>query len=97
VLYQGARSETLGAMLSTLHARIRLWRSLGLKHPNRSSRRSRESEQSLKSLISAVKKRDADEAEKIMLEEVHKAAAEVIRLLADGYPKGGEEQRRSRR
>jgi len=82
VLYEGAASETLGQMLASLHARVWRWRALGLSHPNRSKRRSKESMQNLKAILAAIKKRDADNAERIAREEAHKAAEEVMRLLA---------------
>jgi DNA-binding GntR family transcriptional regulator len=82
VLYEGAASETLGQMLASLHARVWRWRALGLSHPKRSKRRSKESVGNLKSILAAIKERDADHAERITREEAHKAAEEVMRLLA---------------
>jgi GntR family transcriptional regulator, trigonelline degradation regulator len=81
-LFAGAASETLSSMLAMLHARISRWRALGLSHPQRSARRSKESIEGLRALLSAIEKRDAARAEAIMREETHKAAAEVMRLLA---------------
>ena len=81
-LYNGAESETLSSMLSTLHARIWQWRSLGLTHPQRSDTRSHESIKNLKLIMNAIEKGDADTAEKIVREEANQAAAEVMRLLA---------------
>jgi DNA-binding GntR family transcriptional regulator len=84
VLYEGAKSETLASILMTLHARIWRWRALGLTHPKRSSGRSRESIENLRAVLAAIRERDADEAECLTREEAGKAAAEVMRLLADG-------------
>lgn len=84
VLSTGARSETLAAMLTSLHARIWRWRALGLTHPRRSAGRSSESLRNLRLLIAAIKRRDAAAAEKISREETHRAAAEVMRLLSNG-------------
>lgn len=84
VLYEGAKSETLASILMTLHARIWRWRALGLTHPKRSSGRSQESIDNLRAVLRAIRKRDADEAERITCEEAGKAAAEVLRLLAGG-------------
>lgn len=81
-LYAGAASETLSSMLAMLHARISRWRALGLSHPRRSPRRSRESIEGLRALLAAIAGRDAARAESIMREETHKAAAEVLRLIA---------------
>jgi len=73
-------------MIATLHARIRRWRALGLAHPQRSPRRSQESIKGLRAVVAAIKARDAEQAEKIMRDEVTRAAAEVIRLLANSAP-----------
>jgi len=81
-LFAGAASDTLSGMLAMLHARISRWRALGLGHPRRSPKRSRESVESLRSLLRAIEARDAARAEAIMRDETHKAAAEVLRLIA---------------
>jgi DNA-binding GntR family transcriptional regulator len=81
VLVQGAGSDTLSSMLSTLHARIWRWRALGLTHPQRSEQRSRESVGNLKAVLDAIRARDADAAERLTREEADHAAAEVVRLL----------------
>jgi DNA-binding GntR family transcriptional regulator len=87
-LYEGANSESLGSMLAMLHARIWRWRALGLTHPKRSAERSRESIKNLRAILTAIKKRNAEEAERITIEEAHKAAEEVMRLLASDKPEG---------
>lgn len=81
VLFGGANSETLSAMIATLYARIRRWRALGLAHPKRSPSRSQESVGALRALVEAIEARDGDRAEAIAREEVTKAAAEVMSLL----------------
>ena len=81
VLFEGAGSETLSSMLNTLHARIWRWRALGLSHPGRSKQRSKESIRNLRAMLAAIRKRDADAAERITREEANRAAAEVMRLL----------------
>jgi DNA-binding GntR family transcriptional regulator len=81
VLFEGAGSETLSSMLSSLHARIWRWRALGLSHPGRSTQRSKESVRNLRTMLGAIRKRDADAAERITREEANRAAAEVMRLL----------------
>ena len=81
VLFEGAGSETLSSMLGALHARIWRWRALGLSHPERSVQRSKESIRNLRAALSAIRKRDPDEAERITREEANRAAAEVMRLL----------------
>jgi len=81
VLFEGAGSETLSAMLATLHARIWRWRALGLSHPQRSDARSRESIEGLRAILAAIRRRDAETAEKLMREEAQHAAAEIMRLI----------------
>jgi DNA-binding GntR family transcriptional regulator len=81
VLFEGAGSETLSSMLGTLHARIWRWRALGLSHPRRSGSRSQESVRGLRAMLAAIRKRDADAAERLTREEAQGAAAEVMRLI----------------
>ena len=83
VLFEGAGSETLSSMIATLHARIRRWRALGLAHPQRSPRRSQESIRALRFVVAAIKARDSEQADKIMREEVNRAAMEIMRLLGN--------------
>lgn len=82
VLFEGAGSETLSSMIGTLHVRIWRWRALGLSHPQRSPNRSRESVKGLRAVLGAIRKRDAELAERLMREEVTRAAAEAMRLLS---------------
>jgi GntR family transcriptional regulator, trigonelline degradation regulator len=81
VLFEGAGSETLSSMLGTLHARIWRWRALGLSHADRSEERSRESVSNLNAMLAAIRRRDADEADRITRKEANQAAQEVMRLL----------------
>jgi DNA-binding GntR family transcriptional regulator len=69
-------------MLATLHARMWRWRALGLAHPQRSTERSRESLENLSAIVAAIERRDAEAAERITRDEAHRAADEVLRLLA---------------
>ncbi len=80
-LFEGAGSEALSLMLATVHARIWRWRALGLTHPRRSARRSAESVKGLKAILAAIKRRDADAAERLTRDEAQHAAAEVMRLI----------------
>lgn len=84
VLFEGAGSETLSSMIGLLHMRILRWRAVGLSHPKRSPERSKESVANLWAVLEAIRERDADLAEKTMRDEARRAAAEVMRLLADG-------------
>jgi DNA-binding GntR family transcriptional regulator len=81
VLFEGAHSETLSSMIGGLHGRISRWRALGHRHPQRSTTRWKESIVGLRATLDAIKQRDADLAEKLMREEVTKAAAEINRLI----------------
>jgi DNA-binding GntR family transcriptional regulator len=82
-LLEGAGSDTLSSMLGMLHGRIRRWRALGLGHARRSARRSGESIRNLRAMVAAIRKRDADLAERTLRDEVTQAALEVTRLLSD--------------
>jgi DNA-binding GntR family transcriptional regulator len=84
VLFEGAGSTTLSSMIELLHMRIWRWRALGLGHPKRSPERSKESIADLWAVLEAIRERDSDLAEKTMRDEARRAAAEVMRLLADG-------------
>jgi DNA-binding GntR family transcriptional regulator len=83
VLFDVAHSETLSSMLNSLHARIWRWRALGLTHPDRSAGRSRRSISNLRSILKAIRRRDADGAERTTRDEATEAADEVMRLLGD--------------
>jgi DNA-binding GntR family transcriptional regulator len=83
ILLRGAGNETLYAMIDALHARVWRWRVLGLAHPHRSSARSRASMTNLRAIVDAVRKSDAEGAERITRSEVLEAAAEVMRLVGD--------------
>jgi DNA-binding GntR family transcriptional regulator len=81
VLFQGAHSETLSSMIGALHGRIPRWRALGHRHPQRSTSRWKESILGLRATLAAIKQRDSALAEKVMREEVTRAAAEITRLI----------------
>lgn len=81
MLFAGAGSETLSAMLNTLHARIWRWRALGLSHPQRSAGRSKESVRGLRAVLTAIEKHDPYAAEQLARDEAQRAAAEVMRLI----------------
>lgn len=82
LLYKGGASATLSAMLGTVRARVWQWRAVGLTHPKRGASRLRESIASLQRLVDAIRSGDGDAAEAIARDEVGKAAAEVMRLVA---------------
>jgi DNA-binding GntR family transcriptional regulator len=86
VLFDAARSPTLSSMIGLLHGRIRRWRAIGLSHPLRSLQRQQESLHNLRVMLKAVRAKNASLAEATIREEVHKAAAEVNRLLAQNAP-----------
>jgi DNA-binding GntR family transcriptional regulator len=82
VLFDGAQSETLSSMIAMLHTRIWRWRALGLSHPRRADHRWEESISGLRAMVTAIKNRDGDLAEKFIRDEVNRANAEVMRLIA---------------
>lgn len=82
LLYRGAGSETLTAMLSQVQARIWRWRAVGLTHPKRAAGRLDESVGNLRAMVSAIRNGDGDSAERIARSEVSRAAEEVMRLIA---------------
>jgi DNA-binding GntR family transcriptional regulator len=86
VLFDAARSPTLSSMIGMLHGRIRRWRAIGLAHPLRSLHRQQESLHNLRVMLKAVRAKNASLAETTIREEVHQAAAEVHRLLAQNAP-----------
>jgi len=83
VLVEGAGSESLSSMISSLHARISRWRALGLSHPKRSPTRSRESVEALRAMFAAIEAGDAVSAETLGREETDRAATEVMQLLTE--------------
>jgi DNA-binding GntR family transcriptional regulator len=86
VLFAGSGSETLSAMLATIHARIWRWRAAGVTHPKRSPGRAKEAARGLKSLLQALRKRDAAAAEQSARDEAMRGAAEIIRLIEKEAP-----------
>lgn len=86
ILFRGADSETLSAMIGSLQARVWRWRVLGLAHPQRSDRRSAETIENLRALLAAIENGNAALAERIARDEVTNAASEALRLLGqDGF------------
>ena len=83
ILFRGAESETLSAMIDTLQARVWRWRMLGLAHPLRSQERPAETVRDLLALVAAIASGNADRAEQIARNEVMNAAAEAMRLIAE--------------
>lgn len=81
-LYGGSASETLTSLLAMVEARIWRWRAVGLTHPNRAQARLNESVANLELLLAAIHDKDGDAAERICRQEVNRAAAEVMRLIA---------------
>ena len=90
VLFRGSASPTLGAMIGALDARMRRWRTLGLRHAKRSSARSRQSVTDLKGIVAAIRRRDGDRAEALARQDVVNAAAEIARLLNESANGAGE-------
>jgi GntR family transcriptional regulator, trigonelline degradation regulator len=81
VLFAGAGSETLSAILKSVHFRIRRWRALGVTHPGRSPDRAAAASRGLKALYGAIRRRDGKAAERLARDVAVRGAAEVTRLL----------------
>lgn len=90
-MHSGGGSAALSKMLSTVLAQIWRWRAVGLAHPRRSAGRSAESVAKLKAVVVAIKSGDGDRAEMAARLEARLAAAEVLRILADGDGQAGNE------
>jgi len=86
VLAKSAGSETLSAMLDGLRARIWRWRALGVTHPQRSPQRAREAVRDLKELCAAIRRRDADAAERAARDQASHGATAALRLLQGAAP-----------
>ena len=87
ILFRGAESEALSAMIESLQARVWRWRVLGLAHPRRSDRRSTETMENLGRLVAAINTGNAALAEQVACVEVMNAASEAMRLLVEDDPK----------
>jgi len=83
ILIEGAGSQSLSMMLSTLHARIQQWRAIGITHPQRSPGRSQEAADGMQTIWLAILGRDAVAAESATRDEARRGAAELMRLLED--------------
>ena len=86
VLAEGAGSDTLSAMLNGLRARIWRWRALGITHPRRAPQRAKEAVQDLRNLCAALRRRDADAAERAARDQASHGAVSALRLLAAARP-----------
>jgi DNA-binding GntR family transcriptional regulator len=82
LLYQGAASPSLASMLGVVQARVWRWRAVGLTHPDRAYDRLDESVENLRCLITAIRNKDGESADRITRKEVSNAADEVMRLIA---------------
>jgi DNA-binding GntR family transcriptional regulator len=94
VLAEGAGSETLSAMLNGLRARIWRWRALGITHPQRAPQRAREAVRDLRNVCAALRRRDADAAERAARDQASHGAASALRLLAAAEDGTAHEGRR---
>jgi DNA-binding GntR family transcriptional regulator len=82
ILFQGTRSTILYPMIGALYARIWRWRVLGLSHPNRSKDRSRQSLDGMRAVVNAIRKGDAELAERLARKEAVNAEIEATRLIS---------------
>jgi DNA-binding GntR family transcriptional regulator len=81
VLFTGARSETLSSIVNSVQFRIKRLRALGVTHPERSPDRAAAASRGLRALYSAIRRRDADAAERLARDVAKRGAAEMMRIL----------------
>jgi DNA-binding GntR family transcriptional regulator len=80
-LFEGAHNRTIGSLLRTLHARIRMLRSLSLGAPGRAEDTLAE----LQAIVDAMLDGDAENAARLAKQHVDNACAVVLRQLS-GLP-----------
>lgn len=90
-LFDGAHNATIGQLLRTLHARIRMLRSLSLGSPGRSE----ETLAELRATVAAMLDGDGESAAQLAKQHVDNACAVVLRQLSevpddDGSSAGSE-------
>ena len=95
VLFEGAANETLRSILGSLHTRILRWRALGLMHRGRSPARSKEAARGLKAILTAIRARDAEGADRAARDQVERGAAELMRVLGTTGAKAARARRRA--
>ena len=82
VLYEGSGSEVLQSLYDALTARISLWRARGLSDPGKNGFKVEQGMRDIREIVSAVKRRDAAEAEHRVRERVMTSARNVLQSFA---------------
>lgn len=79
ILFEGAHNPIITSMLRTLHARIRVLRSLSLSSPGRGEHTLSE----LRAVVAAIASGDGAHASKLAIAHVENAASVALRRLAE--------------
>lgn len=86
-LLDGAHNPFIGSLLRTLHARIRMLRSLSLGAPGRGD----DTRAELRAIVNAMLAGDGEEASRLAKWHVDNACAVVLRRLAESKPEQAAE------
>lgn len=78
ILYAGSGSEVLQSLYDALNARISLWRAHGLSDRGDNGTKAEQGMRDIREIVSAVKRRDAGEAERRVRERVMTSARNVL-------------------
>lgn len=80
ILMEGGGNDVLPAMFRTINARINVMRKVSLADPGRLPQSLREIER----IVEAIRQRDAEQAFRLSLDHVERAAAVVMAAIAEG-------------
>ncbi len=86
-LVDGSENEDLRIIVQSLESQISLTRSLGIKHPKRSSTRSKVSIENLQAAFNMIQAGNHAEAERMIRAETLQAQKEIISLIENIQPK----------
>lgn len=82
ILYEGSGSDVLQSLYETLNARISLWRARGLSSQAEGGTEAERAMRDIREIVSAVKRRDAAEAERRVRKRVMTSARNVLQSFA---------------
>lgn len=82
ILFEGTHNPIITSLLRTLHARIRVLRSLSLSAPGRGEQTTNE----LRAIVAAIAGGDGDKAASLTVQHVQNAADAALARLADRNP-----------
>jgi DNA-binding GntR family transcriptional regulator len=85
ILLDGSQNDVARSVLAMMHARISLLRRVSLGQPARLAKSSAE----IKSILRAIKARDADAARDTTVQHVHRAASAALSVVAHEHKKQG--------